>query len=436
MRLVVFYSLWVLFFVKSFASEVSGELEDRVQNTIKGDATIYGAYQHNTIRKLDKTRSNEPPNIGLVSSLEFKSLKSFGDDKTNNFGLVMGVKLDTAEKVYPLQVKEANIVITSVNSGTRLFGLQNPVSSKLKVNSTTFSGVSEGIAGRWQQSIRYPLPSGTGGDINTTFLTNPYLPLGSGFSSNFAMESADKKIFLQPNSGLGENNLGLSYISGRISGFRVGISYFPSNIGVFGREAVDLRGINTQDSNNPTLKNIFALGTNFYDEFNGVEVSFSANLEYGTAISKKYNKRNLNAIALGFNLSYLGFMLGGSFINYGKSLQIVNSLDGSSDLVIGNNAYYDKYGNILRGNAQVFDVGIGYAIEKYNINLSYLQSKNIGSKFQSFVFSFETKINKNLINYLQIARYRFFQSNVESKPANAIKSSGMVFLIGMQYKMM
>lgn len=411
---------------------------------LSGNIDVYGGYNntsfpHEIVVAEEATQNR--PYAGIDGVINFKAITTFNDENNLRYGLTSEIDFDSFDQSNPINLMEANFIISSKSTATRMFGLHRPVTSKMNINSASFAPYSNGIMGRWQNFLKYPSFGSNANDptITTSFITTPGSPIQSGFASQQFVYNSEKQVGVQPYEKWGGSMIGLSYISERMAGFRLGASFFPDNkasLLLQQKDLIDQK--NLQILNAPSsvyLKNILAIGTNYYNYFGDVEVSFSGGIEYASAVSESYSKQDLTSYSLGLNLSYLGIMAGGSFTSYGNSLQIKGGKNGLSSVVIGNNYYYDEEKNLVKaGNAYVFDVGLGYSVDRFTINLAYLQSKYVGSEFWAGVFSFETKVTKDFINYIQVGRYEFTPPSYQGVGLpEAVKTNGYIFLVGMKY---
>jgi hypothetical protein len=459
MRHFIFFVLFLTAYGFTQAAEEALEKDSENIETSKGEALglgnkvdgsflVYGGYNKTNyddgITIQERSALQEKPYMGVYGILRFKNLEAFGVLSNNKYGFSSEILLNSHESENPLRLKEAAFVISSEISGTRVLGIQTPVSSKFKINSTSFAGGNGGIAGKWQNFIKYPFlkTENVAADIvNSNFITKPYLPIEHGFASTYVIQGEENAQILQPIEGWGEENIGVSYISNRTKGFRVGISYFPENdnpvLLMNSKNLEDEKGLRFEPESftnkDSHLKNITTFGANFYDQFGNVEVAFSALYEFGASVSMNYDyeRHNLKAYTIGANVGYLGFTFGGSFVNYGRSLQ-VKTLE-----IAGNNFYYDENGSKVVGKkSYAYDVGIGYSIDKYSLNLAYLRSTKVGNDFWASSVSFETKLGKNLLHYFQIAKYQFTQSNQFDYRGERSKTAGLIMLAGIKYKLL
>jgi hypothetical protein len=419
----------------------SGSNIEKTQNktpanskNFNGNIDFFSGY--NDTRYVEGLEQDDKPYVGLKSNVLFKDLTFFGVSEENKFGLNAELQVNSFDKSNPLQIKEANFLISGKEMGTRIFGFQKPITSKLKINTSTFAGVSGGINGNWQEFIRYPFLKSKNIEnekTSATFITRPDLPLESGITSIASLNSFEKEEAFQDFEGNGESNLGISYVGDRKAGFRFGFSYFPdnkTNLLIQKSTSIDAKGDQFDSEASSTyLKNIIATGLNFYNNFNDFELAFSALFEHAGVNSKNIKRDDLNAFSLGFNAGYLGFMIGGSFANYGSSMKIRNPL------IQGSSFNFNQNGTEEDVNfAYVYDVGIGYSIDKYTANVSYIQSRFAGNYFWANAISFETKVRKNLFNYIQVARYQFSPSNQFPSSEVLEKTSSFVVTAGIKYK--
>ena len=412
---------------------------------LSGNIDVYGGYNnssfpHEVVVAEEATQNR--PYAGIDGVINFKAITTFNEETNLRYGLTSEIDFDSFDQSNPINLMEANFIISSKSTATRMFGLHRPVTSKMNINSSSFAPYSNGIMGRWQNFLKYPSFSSdakNGPNITTSFITTPGSPIQSGFASQQFIYNAEKEVGVQPYEKWGGSMIGLSYISERMAGFRIGASFFPDNkasLLVQKKDLIDQK--NLQILNAPSgvyLKNILAIGTNYYNYFGDVEVSFSGGIEHASSVSENYSKKDLTSYSIGLNLGYLGIMIGGSFTSYGNSLQIKSGKNGLSNVVIGNNYYYNKEKNLVQaGNAYVFDVGLGYSVDRFTINLAYLQSKYVGSKFWAGMLSFETKVTKDFINYIQIGKYQFTPPSYQGPELpETRKTDGYIFLVGMKY---
>ena len=379
----------------------------------------------------DKTKNkNQKDTYGLINGeFNLKNLTIFGEEDKVRYGFKINSVFNSEDSSNLFKINEANFIISVKNRGMRIFGFQNSVASKMRIDTTTFNSTSKGVNGVWQNFLTFP---------SNSFITTQGMALENGFSSSYFLANSEDvnetgsalRKQIQPFSNWGDSNLGLSYVSDRTQGFRFGIFYAPSN-----QHSLLFKKNNLTDKkdnhnikyqSDTFLENIFSTSLNYYDALGNIEFAFSIGYENAKTVSKIYDRRNLSSYSIGANLSYLGFTIGGSFTDFQKSMQIKN------DLIIGSNAYY-KNGILTESNKNyVFDIGIGYAIDKYSGSLSYIQSKYVGNIFWSGVASFETQVSKNLATYFQVVKYQFESADQTVKISNK-KTNSFIFNIGIKY---
>ncbi len=359
----------------------------------------------------------------IEGSFKFKNFDIINKGNTK-YGLTIDLGLNSNSSSNPVFVNEANFAMIVKDRGARLFGLQNSIASKMRVDSTTFAPHTKGVNGGWQNFILYP---------SNTFITRQGLGLETGFSSTYFLANdenlhlSQNPIYIQPDTNWSNSNLGFSYISDRFSGFRFGIEYAPNNdinLLLEKNNLTDLKNNKDIKNNNGVyLKNIISTGLNYYNAFGDFEVALSATYEFAQTHSNKFSRYDVNSYALGANVSYLGVTFGGSFSNFGKSSRIKNIL------VVGNNAYYEGENEKGASSSYSFDVGLGYSIDRYTTSVAFLKSNYVDNKFWSTVFSFEVKLVENLVSFAQLARYEFNQNTKNGSE----KEHGTVVSVGAKY---
>ena len=418
--------LIVLSFIFIFFNAFAEQKLDVKNVSLSGNFTAVGGNNYTDIKNGVK---QDEVNGLIQGNFKIQHLTSFNSDSEDSvkYGFTLDGNLDSTNTLNAFNINEATFVISIKDRGSRVFGLQNSVASKMRVDSTTFNPHSNGVNGAWQKLLLFPSGS---------FLTSQGMMLENGFSSSYflanSQDISDNKVNnnIQPFQNWGNSNLGLSYVSDRTNGFRFGASYFvnnKTNLLFQKNNLTDRKKIDIKTQNDVYVKDIVSTGLNYYNAIGNLEFAFSFGYEFGNTVSPDYSMRNLNSYSVGANLSYLGFTLGGSFTDLGKSGRIKNKL------VVGNNAFLDDE-NIVKEarNDYIFDVGLGYAIDKYSISTSYIKSSFVNNEFWAGVLSFEVQAVENLANYIQIARYQFSSAKY-TKDENITKSSGFIVTLGIKY---
>jgi hypothetical protein len=402
----------------SLASEVKKSEESKGKNfDIKSSFTVFGGNNNTSFEATDQPKKF----TGFEGFLSGKHTFDVGGGSETKYGVSFNAKLKSNNTSNPIYLNELSFFVSNEEEGTRLFGLQPSIASKMRIDSTILSPFADGVNGVWQNLIIFP---------EKTFITKQGMWMETGFASNYFLQGAETGDGLQPLESWGSSNFAFSYVSSRQNGWRFGVSYMPDNKTNFllqKTDLTDLKGLKPINFDDKIyLRNIISTGINFYDAFGDFELAFFTGFERATSVSD-VKKRDLNSYSLGLNLSYLGVSFGGSLTNFGRSLYVKDAQ------IPGNNTFFDENGVLLdAGKSYVFDVGLGYAIHKYSTSISFLQSKYANNRFSAGVFSFETKVTTNLANYFQVAKYQFKDADLNiSKDVQ--KTKGWIFVIGVKY---
>ncbi len=415
MRLFLFILLCFLKIQFVFGEKIEDGIKKNLE--FEGNFNVFTGHNNKNINP----NSQERKNMYAEGYFKIKQINEVQDEEDFKYGISATFNLDSKDSSNPLALGEFFVFSSDKKRGNYIIGIQNAVSGKMRVDTTLLTPVSGGINGSWQNFLIFP---------NQTFITRQGMWLETGFASTYFMEESSLGNNIQPFSKWNSSNFGISFVTERVKGFRMGISYIPDNRNNFlftKKDLVDLaenEGINY--SKKTYLKNIISGGINFYEGFGDAEIAFSALTEVGKSVVQNEKMTNLNSYSLGLNLSYLGFTIGGNFTSFKNSLQVKNSL------ILNNNAFLDESGNEVKsGKNYIFDAGVGYAFQGYATSLSTIQSRYLNNKFSAFVFSLETDV-KNLGNYLQIARYNFKNGNLNLEKKDR-ENHGWIVVFGIKY---
>ncbi len=139
----------------------------------------------------------------------------------------------------------------------------------------------------------------------------------------------------------------LTYFTPRFSGFQLGVSYTP-NIDATGGDRQTF-GLNT-DNNVGDQANFFAVGANFVEEFNGVDIAVSGVYEIGDVETGVAGVDDDESWQIGLNVGFSGFTVGGS---YGQ----------------------DNLGTSGSTDAESWDVGAKYSTGPWGISLGWFHAE-------------------------------------------------------------
>lgn len=265
----------------------------------------------------------------------------------------------------------------------------------LRVNAGTLARATGGVSGDFYRYIDFdgePDANTSHGTVGDTFVVIPELPT-AGLPSEVASRTHAARATANK----------VSYYSPRISGLQLGVSYTPDQA-----ERGTTKGFSgEQDSNN--FESVWNLGLNYQNEFQGVGVEASATAEYGDSEISSAND-DLEAYALGLNVDYAGFTVGGSW------------------------AEADEFGRASANNEsyQYWTAGVAYEFGPFAASATYLESavengdaSSVDKDFQNVVVGADYQLAPGLVPYVEVS---FFET--DDNTTSNTDNEGTVFLVG------
>ena len=422
-------------------------------------------------------------NYSLVNDSQIFFKTAINHKKFKKFGLITKVEFNYTSEVFSKNNVKENpnldqIFLFAENDfGQFELGNNQAVNQKMKYGPARFARGSGGINGKYLQYVNLPMLANSN-SINSPicdklgsqscsniklprFITLAQSPIGHGgyaksfyrrgVDNNFDSSNEDYNAYSRSNfrafkddsfDGM-EDSTKLSYYSPKINGLQLGLSYSPdsSQNGISSNTAKDLDRIK--------LKNIFAIGLNYIEDFDNLAVAFSA-----TAEKAKYHKNNnissidrndLMAYDLGFALSYFGFKLGGSWGNWNKSLQPKTGIYSCEYQLNVNISSQDCTANNKKfRNPYYYTLGLAYQISGLSASISSIKSNFQNNIFNAYSFGVDYKYSKNLLPYFEITKFAFKidqpqasdiinQASLDNKSRQLKNNQGNIFLIGILY---
>jgi hypothetical protein len=279
-------------------------------------------------------------------------------------------------------------------------GITHPVTEKFRKDASTFARGSGGINGDYFRYVAYSLDS-------SNMILSPQMPTAGGFATSNYIDVQNNLGTLQ-NYFNGARGTKISFISNRFNGFLLGASFTPSlydkftAVGASQNDITNLQDLNNNFNTTNSISMALNYEKNITEKFN---VSISGLYENGKAqkLSTAYDWRareDLNSWSLGFNAKYGNWNVGGSYINYGRSLFFKS--DGTANtMMIGSSGGLSNF-----DNSYLYNIGVGYEQETWGISSSYFQGNYMNNKSDIANVSFDKTIKYELgtvVHYLELA---------------------------------
>lgn len=396
-RLIIFLHIWLSFLVcQSWAGD---------HLKISGNTNFGASYS--------KQRNLYDNNTGLVNDSQIYLRAQNIINSDYKFGVIVKgeyvVRSDRANLDPTLD--KAFLFAKAREIGNFEIGNVEAVNQKLKVGGFSVARGAGGVNGKYLENISLANQGG--------FILLAQSPIGHGGGTKSALSSSGNfndysHLSIKDNSFDGlEDASKLSYISNRMDGFKVGISYTPN---------VQDQGVTNSGyynyENNLAIRDIFSFGVNYFKYFDNLSVELSASSEVGNVDNNLYSgqaRQDLFAYDTGLVLSYFGFDLGFSYGSWGKSLRTESDYDLCKNC---SDPYY-------------FTSGISYEIGPLSASVTALNSNYYDNKFRSLSFDFDYKVTKHLMTYIEVTKFESTSNNYGVSSINSIfNNHGYVAMVG------
>ncbi len=284
-------------------------------------------------------------------------------------------------------------------------GATGDAAEALRVDASTFASATGGIAGDFYKYV--DLSNNVNGVASGDYYILPGLLTAAGLPG----EANGGALTGDIHSDRANANK-VSYYSPRIQGVQGGVSFTPDQEEK--GTASQFAGANS-GSTAGLFENVWNLGVNYEGQFNDVGIAASATGEIGDSkadITAPFaNYDDLQSYALGANLSYAGFTVGGS---YGIS---------------------DEFGQIATNGAELdyYTLGAGYEFGPFGTSVTYLASTVENSalsttpdkEFTNLSLGADYKLAPGLVPYIEVS-FVDTEDNTAATPDN----NGTVFIVG------
>lgn len=364
----------VLFTSAMFALAASSALAHEAGPKVTFGGSLDTQLGFNDEKKAFKyTNATTPGSSGNAAVNDFAivndtSLHAKVDGKAHGMGYGGMIKLnaDTSNsKVGSSDKASQTMMYVESKFGRMEAGSYTGSYNAMKVDASSFARATGGIDG--DSTYYFNQSFANGGALNARsntkvsgrgeFVTSPSLP--TNYDDNKVANAAKVNVFTPS-----------------FAGFKAGLTYTPDTDqhGTVNKYHSVTRQYSTAagegvDSRFSGYKDVFQGGLHYAGKFDKVGVKFAALGEVGAAKdsvsnTKYFERHDLRAYELGANFSYMGFTVGGSYGDMGKSgtFKSIRTLTGGTNAVSG------------KKDADYYTLGAGYEHGNMGVSLGYFKS--------------------------------------------------------------
>ncbi len=433
-------------------------LQASKQNIIVGIEGNAAFASSDFLVKSNKSRGSRlVDNMQVRSSafLNFEAVK----EVTQDVKLAIKTQFDIGSNAYYDEDNNINLnklffQLKVKNGSTTEVGISKFAGENLRVDGSSFAKATGGIDGeifRLFSNSYSSRISNANSSTNPSFIVVPRSPFYSGFanssflgnSGSFNINNGSTKL------GNGDDFASVSYYTPRIGstsgigGIKLGLSFAPNTEDQQSKKnsnnTISALGTNGVGQSRFIVKNAYSGVLNYYKSFDSNRGSFvfSGSYEAGkidtentvtSALSTNASRKDISVFTAGFNLEYLGFIIGSSYSHWGKSM------------------YYENYGSNLQGynnytadkgkNSYYYTSGIGYLFGPAGISLGLIKSRFMNNKFQNYVLSTDYEVinskNFKAKHFVEISQF-YFQPDSTIANQNLFNYRGYAILSGFRF---
>jgi len=368
------------------------------------------------------------------------SLKAEGKVDSLTYGAVLRLELvgNGSDGMGNARNDRSHIYVDS-DFGSIQFGSNFAASKMMQVDASSIASATGGIDGDWgvyASSAAYQAKDKLGEEN--------YYNVGKGkvSYSTFFANSVSSMAITGPNTlsnrmdSNSESARKITYMSPRISGVQLGLSFIPDFNNDGGNNTVTTKvnngGFNYLYLGLPArIKNLWSAGLNYTNTFNDVAVSFSLVGDFGKAVKQdiiannvNYSKfRDLNTFSVGGTVATNGFSFALSYHRDGNSLTPTN---------------------IGKFKSSWWTTGVAYENGNFSTSLTYLQGKkeaedrNQSLKSSILSLGVDYQVVPGLKPFAEVSLVNFKPKNssgtLNGIAYDASKAKATVFMMGTKLK--
>ena len=374
------------------------------------------------------------------------SLKAEGKSDSLTYGAVLRLQMigNGSDGMGDARNDRSHIYLDT-DAGSVQLGSNFSASKLMQVDASTIASATGGIDGDWTNFANtnaYNL-KGTEGKA-VTYNGNQTLTdanVEDSIANSFAVSSVDT---LGNRIDTGESSRKITYLSPKISGVQLGVSFAPDLNNTSGNNMLTSSNVN-KDGTVTTVsetyfgmpvrvKNVWSLGLSYTNDFDGVNVAFAAVADKGDAKNQQktsetkdgvvtkstdapFAVNNLRTYSIGAVVGTNGFSVAASYHNDGKSLK-------------------PKEEDSIKSSW--WTTGVAYENGPMSTSLTYLsgEKKNkdstVGVKTQVLSLGADYEVAPGLKPFAEVTMVKFKPKNTTVKTDSQAKAT--VFMLGTKVK--
>ena len=373
-------------------------------------------------------------------SAQKASLKAEGKSDSLTYGAVLRLELvgNGSDGMGSTRNDRSHIYVDS-DFGSVQFGSNFAASKMMQIDASTIASATGGIDGDWgvyASTAPYQASKEIDGDAYTA-------PKGKVSNSTFFSNHLSSMVISGPSTlsnrmdSNSESARKITYMSPRISGVQLGLSFTPDFNNDGGNNTITTKvnngGFNYLYLGFPArLKNLWSTGLNYTNTFNDVAVSFSLVGDYGKAVKQDLtvNKKEFSQFR-----DLKTFSVGGTVATNGFSFALSYHKDGDSLTPV----------NIGRFKSSWWTTGVAYENGNFSTSLTYLEGKKEASNSKESVKSsivslgVDYQVVPGLKPFAEVSLVNFKPKNCSGTTLNNVgydstKAKATIFMMGTKLK--
>jgi len=369
-------------------------LASDVAVSFSGSSTVEGGARH--VDSKHKSNFYYSPNQKSTAIYTYQqaSIKAEGKQDTLTYGAVLRLQMvGNSDNGTGDFKSNRSYIYLDTDAGAVQLGSNSAVSKMLKIDAGTIASGTGGVDGDWGNFASF---YNVINPSNVTYKGYSSISNMQWNGSSVAVPTSDAIYNIDYSSVItgidtlsnrldtGESYRKITYLSPRISGLQIGVSFAPDidnngqsdllhKIDANGNGSIGIDPVSMYMGAPVRAKNIWSMALNYTNKLDDITLGFSAVADRGTATkqtltadftdtsgttttveNRPMSFHNLNTYAIGASVAAHGFTLAGSYQNDGNSL----TLQGQ-----------DKF------KANWWTTGLAYAYENFSTSVTYLEGK-------------------------------------------------------------